>query len=148
MSKIDCATIRQAAMALADGEAAPLSAEQVEAHLAGCPACGRAVEELRSLTRLLDTQSRQRQPVDLWPRIQGPIAGRAVDCRPLKPAGMLVALVLALLCVRGIVLSAAEPSAWVARLVALAFLGGWFFLLRENPFAIQSRLVVAKETQP
>ena len=148
MTQTDCETIRQAAMALADGETAPLSAEQVKAHLAGCPACGRAVEELQSLTRRLDSQSRQRQPVDLWSRVQGPIAGRTVACRPLNSAGMLVALVLALLCVHGIVLGTAEPLAWVARCVALVFLGGWFFLLRENPFAIQSRLVEAKEVKP
>ena len=145
---MNCETVRLAAMALADEEPAPLSAEQVQTHLAGCPACSRAVEELRFVTRLLDPQSRQEQPIDLWPRIQSRIAICAVDYRSLKPVGMLVALVIALLCVRGIVLSATEPLAWVARLVALSFLGGWFFLLRENPFAIHPHLSEGKETQP
>jgi len=148
MSKMDCETIRQAAMALADGETASLSAEQAQSHLADCPACRRAVEELRSLTRMLDTQSRRGQALDLWPRIQGRLAVRVADSKALSTAGMLAALAIALLCVRGIVLTTTAPLEWAARFVALLFVGGWFVLLRENPFAIHLQLAEAKETKP
>jgi predicted anti-sigma-YlaC factor YlaD len=148
MNAFNCETIRQAAMALADGETAPLSAEQVQAHLAGCAECRRAVEEMQSLARVLDAQSHQPQAADLWPGIQGRIAVCAADSRSLNPAGMLAVLALVLLLVRGIVLTTAEPLEWAVRFIALLFVGGWFVLLRENPFAIHPQLVEGKKTRP
>lgn len=148
MNEDHCETVRQAAMALADGETAPLSAEQVQTHLTGCPACHCAVEELGCLNRALAAQSRQPQAVDVWPEVKGRIAVCAADSRSFNPAGMLSALTIALLLVRGIVLTSAEPLEWVARFVALLLVGGWFFLLRENPFAVHPQLAVTKDSKP
>ncbi len=148
MNQKQCETVRQAAMALADGESAPLSAEQVQSHLAGCPACRCAMEELGCLNRTLGAQSRQRKTVDVWPAVQGGIAVRTAASRSSNPAGMLITLAAALLLVRGIVLTTTEPLEWVARFVALLLVSGWFFLIRENPFAIHPQLAVTKESKP
>jgi len=86
--------------------------------------------------------------VDVWPEVKGRIAVRAADSRSFNPAGMLSALMIALLLVRGIVLTTAEPLEWVARFVALLLVGGWFFLLRENPFAVHPQLAITKESKP
>ena len=144
MSTMDCESVRQAAMALADGETSPLNAGQIQSHLADCPECRRAVEELGSLTRALAARSRREPTLDLWPRIR-----TRLD-RPLsyRLAGRFALLVAALLLARGIVLVTAEPVEWIVRGVALLLVGGWFLLLRENPFTIHSHLFETKETKP
>jgi predicted anti-sigma-YlaC factor YlaD len=147
MSKMDCETIRQADMALADGETASLNAEHVQMHLAECLECRRTVAELRTLNSALDAQSRRVEPVDFWPRIQSRLAAPAAETKSSSMAGMIAMLVMTLLLVRGMVLTTAHPLEWVVRLVALFFVLGWFFLLRENPFAVHPHLVEGKETR-
>jgi anti-sigma factor RsiW len=148
MSTIDCETLRQVALALTDGETTPLNAEQVQAHLAACPECRRAVEELRSVIRVLDAQSRREQAIDVWPRIQSRLMVQAAQAESFHLAGRFALLVAALLLGRGIVLVSAEPLEWIVRVVGLLLVSGWFFLLRENPFTIHSHLVETKESNP
>ena len=46
-----CKAARLAAMARLDGEAAPLSEEEVAAHLADCPECDAEIRALEAVTR-------------------------------------------------------------------------------------------------
>jgi predicted anti-sigma-YlaC factor YlaD len=144
MSTMDCETVRQAAMALADGETGPLNAEQIQRHLADCPECRIAVERLASLTRVLDGQSRREPAIDLWPRVRNQLAPPARF--PL--AGRFALLAATLLLARGIILVTAEPVEWIVRAVALLLVGTWFVWSQENPFTIQTHLFETKETRP
>jgi anti-sigma factor RsiW len=135
-------------MALADGEVAPLNAEKVQVHLRQCSECQRAVEELRCLNRLVDAQSRRVPTVQLWPRIEGRLAAEAASAKSVSLAGKFAVLVTLLLLARTLVLTTSQPLEWIVRLGALAFVLGWFILLRENPFTLQPHLIAAKETTP
>lgn len=148
MNPMDCENVRQAAMALADGEIAPLNAAEVQAHLSQCSECRHAVEELRSLNRLVDAQSRRVPTVQLWPRIEGRLAAEAASAESVSLAGKFAVLVTLLLLARTLVLVATQPLEWVVRLGALTFVLGWFILFRENPFTLQPHLIAAKETTP
>ena len=148
MNPMDCETVRQAAMALADGEIAPLNAAEVQAHLANarsagapCRTCDRSPAGGRAVA--------PPPTVDLWPRIEGRLAAEAAKRQVRQPGRQ----------VRGARhATPARSGPWCSpplnrwsgssRLGALAFVLGWFILLRENPFTLQPHLIVAKENTP
>jgi predicted anti-sigma-YlaC factor YlaD len=147
MNETNCEITRQAAMALADGEIASLNTAQVRAHLAECQECQRAAAQLQSLNRLLAAQSRRVPIVDFWSRVEGRLAASATKTES-SSLGMCAILVLMLLLVRIMVLSVAQPLELGVRFVAVFFVLGWFFVLRENPFAIQPHLGEPNNYQP
>jgi predicted anti-sigma-YlaC factor YlaD len=146
MKPIDCETVRQAAMAIDDGEPGPLMPEQIEAHLAQCLECGHAIAELRSLNRLLDGWSRQVPAVESWPQIEARLKTEPVKTPAPRTVIMFTALISMLLIVRALVLAAPWPREWIVRAVALSFVLGWFFVLRDNPLIIHPRLSAADDT--
>ncbi|MBV9852026.1 MAG: zf-HC2 domain-containing protein [Armatimonadetes bacterium] len=67
-----CETRRACLTALLDGELPPHDATEVWAHLAECPACRRAWEELAAV-RDLAAQWTMGDTPDLWPAVQAQI---------------------------------------------------------------------------
>jgi predicted anti-sigma-YlaC factor YlaD len=147
MTKMDCQIIGQAAMALADGEAVSVDTEQVQLHLDECPDCRRTVGELRSLNDALATQSRRLHTVNLWPQVANRIMSESPKSAAANLAARFALLLAMLVMVRALVLTTTQPLEWAVRLIALFFVGGWFFLQRENPFVIQPDLINAKESE-
>jgi len=145
MQATSCEQIRLAAMALADGEHADLSAEEIAAHLAACGACRRAVAEMTSLVGLLSAQKRQAVAADFWPLVQPQVARAGLARRAAGVPGWLVGLLALVLACRVLVLLAQPASGWLVKLAALALVVALFGVRRENPFAIESQLFVLKE---
>src|SRR5258705_3642875 len=71
MTRLDCETIRMAAMAIADGQYSELSSQQIEEHLAGCDDCRIEMGQLLTLTNLLDNQKRRERTETVWPQVKG-----------------------------------------------------------------------------
>lgn len=67
-----------------DGQLDPAAAEAVQAHLAGCPACHAAGEELRQLLNLLGTLPPVPAPADFMARLDQ----RLSMARPAGPGGL------------------------------------------------------------
>ncbi len=143
----DCTFIRQAAMALADGEKAAMDASCVQSHLAACVECRRAVEEMRSLDHLFVARPRHLPATDLWPRVQRSLAVPAAKARPFSRPAMFVLLVVALLLLRAALFTTGQASEWVARFVALLFVLGWLVALRDNPFAVNPHLITTSKAK-
>ena len=67
MHKLTCETVRLAAQALDDGEAAPLGNEEIQTHLTVCGNCRKELEDLKGLNRIFQNQKRYLHAADLWP---------------------------------------------------------------------------------
>lgn len=127
-----CEEARIGAMALADGEAPPISRAEIEAHLSACAECRREVEALAQIGRMLERQHRRQYDADLWPAIE----------RRLEPARtrIFVVLAAALLAYKlAVFVPDREFGLWV-EIIPLAVAVVFFFALRENPFRVNAEL--------
>ena len=70
MTRTDCENACMAAMAIDEGSVSELSADQIEAHLATCSDCRREVEQLRTLSNLLDGQKRRERTENIWDNVE------------------------------------------------------------------------------
>ena len=64
--EVTCETVCVAAMADADGVQPPLPLAEIEAHLAHCADCRREIEQLETLSGLLNAQRRSLRAEALW----------------------------------------------------------------------------------
>jgi predicted anti-sigma-YlaC factor YlaD len=124
-----------AAMALLDGEAAPLAAVEINAHVANCDVCGAALAGLTSLNVTMARVSYHQQGVDLWPSIRASVA------RPQRQAARemtaIVGLAIALGGWRLAQLLVDLPAPVVNSTVPLALVVAVLWRFVGDPFAIQ-----------
>ncbi len=142
----DCRRIEPLLDDLVDGQLTAEDQRRVEAHVAGCDACG---DQLASLERLLlrvEALPREAAPAsDLWPDIESRLAERRLSPRPVAVAGrwhlLRQAAAAVVLMATGGVLSqlllpgAGDPAAPVAPAVqALEVTSAADFALAEADF--------------
>jgi hypothetical protein len=145
MSDINCESVRIAAMALADGEEATLSMQEIETHLSNCQLCGEEIAQLHATNKLFSSQQRLRSQVDLWPMIDARIQASAAS--PAQ-SGWRVLLLFGIplfgykILLLGLQLT---PSLW-SKLVTVVLVIAIFSYLRANPFKINSELTLEGET--
>jgi anti-sigma factor RsiW len=85
-TKIDCKQILSLLKSgYFDDEFEQETREEVDRHLAECPACRRTRENLEAITLLLRNAPRAKPPENIWTRIQKEI--RPARARAIKPAG-------------------------------------------------------------
>jgi len=75
-----------------DGDLAPDSTEQLEAHLDSCSECRREMDDLRSLvTEAADLPGEMEPSRDLWPDIEGRLTGQPSSRWPVRRVLLAVA---------------------------------------------------------
>jgi hypothetical protein len=141
MQKLSCEDVLTAQMAAADGEEPGFSKELLAAHVADCANCHHELEQLQALDQVLTMHTLSEPPVDLWPAIENKIAKRAVSV----PAWQSFALIGLLLVIYKLLemLPARDPGMAI-KLVPLVIVVLLFVLIKENPFRINTELVLER----
>lgn len=139
MKELTCEDVLMSQIAAADGEASEFSTQQLSAHIAGCANCQHELKQLQALDQLLTGQTLSESRVDLWPRIEKRIAKRSgLSYRPFALIGLLLVIYKLLE-----MLPARDPG-MAFKLVPLVIVVLLFVFIKENPFRINTELVLEK----
>jgi len=140
MKEIACEKVLMAKMAEADGERADLSQEDLDLHLSACEKCRTEIARLHDIDAILQRSSRAEASVDLWPTLSGRLdqPTRRITWQPFA-----IAVVL-LLAFKLIEMIPQEDPGVLVKAAPLVIFGALMLLLRENPFKINSELVLEK----
>lgn len=140
MKNLSCEEVLMAMMAEADGETAELSRPEIDAHLVACEDCRDEVARMQKVNELLHQATRPERTVDLWSVVSTRLDQQASERRwqPFVIAGVLL---LAYKLFE--MLPAAEPV-WAIKVVPLIIFGALLVFLKENPFKINSELLLEK----
>jgi predicted anti-sigma-YlaC factor YlaD len=140
MKQANCDDVLMAAMALADGEEETgLSILQIEAHTAQCDACRSEMEQLAGTVRLLEGRERRTYEADLWPGIKKRISKKT-------PPATIVFWVLgaSLVAYKLLEMLPDDAPGIVFRLVPVIVIAAAFIFIKENPFKIQTELILER----
>ncbi len=138
MNKTNCEDVLMAMMARLDGEENE-RADPAALHLAECDACQKEFEQMQTTDNLLKRQSRREQDADLWSAIKPRIETKnQMTWQPFAFLGIFLVgyKLLELLPDDGFGL-------WF-KLVPLVFVIALFGFLKENPFKINTELILEK----
>ena len=140
MKDMTCEKVLIAIMAAADGESAQLSPEEIKQHLSACDGCRDEVIRMQQVSEIFQQATRREDAVDLWPAIDSRLARKSP-----RVGWQLYAFVGALLLGYKLfeMLPEADPG-WAIKLVPLIIFGVLLLVLRENPFRINTELVLEK----
>jgi hypothetical protein len=141
MKELSCEDVLKAQMSAADGEQPGIANELLAAHVAGCANCHRELEQLQALDQMLAGHTLGEARVDLWPAIENRITKRAasaVDWQPFAVIGLL------LLITKLLEMLPARDLGVALKLVPLVIVALLFVLIKENPFRINTELVMEK----
>jgi hypothetical protein len=138
MKELSCEDVLMAQMAAADGEATAFSKEQLAAHLTGCANCQHELKQLLALDRVLASHTVAEQYVDLWPGIENRIAKPVLGWRPFALIGLL------LIIYKLLEMLPARDLGIAFKLVPLVIVTLLFVFIKENPFRINTELVMER----
>jgi hypothetical protein len=141
MQKLSCEDVLRAQMAVADGEEPEFSKELLAAHVADCANCHHELEQLQTLDQMLTGHTLAESRVDLWPAIENRIAKRArpvVGWQPFALIGLL------LIIYKLLEMLPARDLGMALKLVPLVIVVLLFVLIKENPFKINTELVLER----
>jgi hypothetical protein len=138
MKELSCEDVMMAQMAVADGEKPPFSKDQLAAHMTSCAHCQNELKKLLALDRVLASHDLAEQPVDLWPTVENRIAKPVLGWRPFALIGLLLIIykLLEMLPARDL-----GPAFKLVPLVIVILL---FVFIKENPFRINTELVMER----
>lgn len=145
MADISCESIRVAAMALADGEKAPLRPEEIETHLLICERCREELEQMRATNHLLSSQKRLIQEANLWPVVNQRIQASASSAALVRWRVSLLFAIPLFGYKISLLIFQASPSLW-SKLIPVILAIAVFGYLRVNPFKINCELTLKGET--
>jgi len=143
MNTITCEAVILAATAAIDGEEAVLYSERATAHLAHCENCRREVEQMRNVVNLLKSRTRRERTVDLWLEIERRLEVQTVSV-PQKKWQPFLLLGVFLVAYKLFEMIPEIEFGFVLKLAPLVFVAAFFYLLRENPFKINTELALEK----
>jgi len=143
MKDMNCEDILIQKSALLDGEKAELSDEQINAHLAECEACRRQIEQMENTIVLLKRQKRGEQDADLWSAIEKQIGAQSEAVSPLKWQPF-AALGVFLVIYKLLEMLPERDPGWALKIVPFILVAVLFGFLKENPFKINSELILEK----
>ena len=140
MKDLTCEKVLMAIMAAADGENSQLSPEEVNVHLRDCEDCRVEAVRIKQVSAIFRQATRREGTIDLWPAISSRLDQQParVDWRPYAIVGVLL---LAYKLVE--MLPKADPG-WAVNLVPLIIFGALLVFVRENPFRINTELLLEK----
>lgn len=141
MKELSCEDVLMAQMAVADGEEPGFSKEQLVAHLGVCVNCRHELKQSQALDHVLAGHTLSESRVDLWPALENRIARRnrsAIGWKPFALIGLLLVIYKLLE-----MLPERDPG-MAFKLVPLVIVALLFVLIRENPFRINTELVMER----
>jgi predicted anti-sigma-YlaC factor YlaD len=141
MKELSCEDVLIAQMAAADLEESPFPREHLDAHIASCSNCQHALKQVNDLDQLLASHTLLEPRVDLWPAIENRIAKRPASALGWKPFALIGLLLVIYKLLE--MLPARDPG-MIFKLVPLVIVGLLFVLIRENPFRINTELVLER----
>ena len=126
-------------MAVADGEEPVFSKDELVGHIGACANCQHELKQLQALDQMFAAQSLAEPRVDLWPAIDNSIAKRsAVSWQPFALIGLLLVIYKLL------EMLPARDLGMAFKLVPLVIVVLLFVLIKENPFRINTELVLER----
>ena len=141
MKELSCEDVLMAQMSVADGEEPGFSKEQLVAHIATCANCHHELKQSQALDQVLAGHALSETRVDLWPAIETRIAkksGSAIGWKPFALIGLLLVIY------KLMEMLPAEDPGMAFKLVPLVIVALLFVLIRENPFRINTELVLER----
>lgn len=141
MKKLSCEDVLMAQMAVADGEEPGFSKDELVAHIGACANCQHELEPLQALDQVFAAQTVAEPRVDLWPAIENRIAKHsrsAIGWKPFALIGLLLVIY------KLVEMLPAEDPGMAFKLVPLVIVILLFVLIRENPFRINTELVLER----
>ena len=141
MKELSCEDVLMAQMAAADGEEPSFSKELLAAHVTGCVNCQNELKQLLALDRVLASQTLVEQPVDLWPAIENRIAKPTRTVLGWQPFALIGLLLIIYKLLE--MLPARDPG-MAFKLVPLVIVTLLFVFIKENPFRINTELVMER----
>lgn len=143
MKNMNCEDVLIQKSAMLDGEKAEFSAGQINAHLETCENCRREIEQMENTILLLSGQERRGQNADLWSAIENRIGAENEKSTILTWQPFV--LVGAFLVVYKLLEMIPERDfGWALKIVPFILVAALFGLLKENPFKINSELILEK----
>jgi predicted anti-sigma-YlaC factor YlaD len=141
MNKMNCEDILIQKSALLDGEKADLSAEAINVHLETCENCRREIAQMENTVLLLERQERRGINADLWSAIEKRIPAQTTSETNWQPFILLGAFLV----VYKLVEMLPERDFGLAlKLVPFVLIAVLFGFLKENPFKINTELILEK----
>ena len=131
-----CDEFQMAALAVLDGEVAPIADEEINAHVANCEVCAAALAGFTALNATMARVSYDQPGVDLWPTIRASVAP-APKRQAARDMLVIVGLALALGGWRLAQLLVDLPAPVVNSTVPLALVIVVLWRFVGDPFAIQ-----------
>lgn len=141
MKEETCENVLMAMMAVFDGEKTEFSPEQLNSHLAGCKNCRDRIEQMQNTFNLLKSQKRLEQDADLWFAVEKRIGAQTASRISLKP---FVLLGIFLVGYKLLEMLPDDGFGLWFKLVPLVFVIALFGFLKENPFKINTELILEK----
>ena len=141
MKELSCEDVLMTQMAAADGEESAFSTKQLAAHLAACANCQHELKQLQALDQLLAGHTLSEPRVDLWPAIENRIGKRTRSALGWKPFALIGLLLVIYKLLE--MLPARDPGL-AFKLVPLVIVALLFVLIKENPFRINTELVLER----
>lgn len=140
MNSSECEKIQLSVMALRDGEEPTVSSEQIELHLASCEKCRIQAQELKEVDQLLNRQALRVHEADVWSGVQKQIGStsHSVSWQPFAAIAVL------LVAYKFLTMLAGETPALLLNFVPLVLMLGLFILIKENPFRINSEIMLER----
>ena len=141
MKELSCEDVLMAQMAAADGEEPEFSKEVLAMHVAGCASCHHELEQMQTLDRVLTEHTLSEPHVDLWPAIENSIPKHArsiVGWQPFALIGLLLVIYKLL------EMLPARDLGMAFKLVPVIIVALLFVLIKENPFRINTELVLER----
>lgn len=138
MKELSCEDVLKAQMAAADDEEPELPNDLLAAHVASCANCQQQFAQSRALDQLLAGQKLSESHVDLWPAIENRITKRALDWKPFAAIGLLLVIN------KLVEMLPAHDLGIALKLLPLLIVGLLFVLIKENPFRINTELVMER----
>jgi len=134
MKELSCAEVLMAQMAA--GDEPGFSKEELAAHVAACADCQHELKQLDALDQVLARQTLSESQVDLWPAIENRIGKRTLGWKPFALIGLLLVIYKLL------ELLPAEDPGVAFKLAPLVIVALLFVFIKENPFRINTELVM------
>lgn len=139
MKELTCEDVLMAQMSAADGEASQFSKNHLAAHIAGCVNCQHELKQMQVVDQVLSGHTLSESNVDLWPAIENRIAKRsALGWKPFALIGVLLVIY------KLVEMLPAQRLGLAFKLVPLVIVVLLFVLIRENPFRINTELVLER----
>ena len=141
MKELKCEDVLMAQMASADGEETAFTKEQLTAHMAGCGNCQNELKQSQALDHVLASQTLAEPHVDLWPAVENRIAERTSSVRGWQPFALIGLL---LVVYKLLEMLPTHDLGMAFKLVPLVIVILLFVFIKENPFRINTELVLER----